>query len=341
MHLDKIILVTNAPQGKGLAWFYFRALKDINAAADIVILSEEKREYSASVLKRGIRKINYKLGSISKNKRINIEKELVDGQNFVLLFNNSDLLPKDIILLSENKNITLANYFSDHLYALTAQNTETAFTTIPFFDIIFTFATDLLPLYYQHGAKLVKRLPFAYCKYTHLNPIKNINPEFHDKLFYFGTHTLIIENLLSKIDNLINLEIEGIGWINSKHTQIKKKGTKDKPQIHDAMTVFARKAGAVINFTRAPHGCFHTMKTFELAIAKAANITNYSREQEEFFSKDSFLYFNTVDEMNLQIKKALHDHGLNNEIREKAFEQALPHSYHKRAVVMLEHIFDL
>lgn len=338
MQVDKIILVTNAPYGKGLAWFYFRALQDISAAKEIVILSEGNRQYGESIIKRGIRKINYNLGNISRDKRLKIENELIDGPNLVLLFNNSDLMQQDIFILSKNKNIFLANYFSDHLYALTAQNTQTAFKTIPYFDIIFTFATDLLPLYYQHGAKLVKRLPFAYCKYTHLKPISDIEPEFQDKLFYFGTHTSINENLLSKIDKNIKLEIEGNSWANSKDERLREIGTKAKPKTDDAMTVFARKAGAVINFTRAPHGCFHTMKTFELAIAKAANITNYSREQEEFFNNGSVLYFNTFAEMNKQIKLALNNKDLNTELREKSYQHALPHTYHKRAELLMEYI---
>ena len=333
---DKIILVTTAPKGVGLAWFYYKALTDIGAAKKIEIITEDNRDYNASIIKRGIRKINYKLGNISAEKRNKIEHKLIDGQNMVMLFNNSDLLPADIKLLSENKNIFLINYFSDHLYALHPERRATAIKTIPFFDIIFTFATDLLPIYYQHGAKRVERIPFAYCKYTHLEPTINIKPEFEDTLFYFGTHTSMIESWLDGIDTSVKLQIEGSSWINAKGPFLKEIGTKQKPKYGVAMTEYARKAGAVINFTRAAHGCFHTMKTFELAIAKAANITNYSREQDEFFNNGSFLYFNTFAEMNLQIKKALTDKNINEDLREKAFEQALPHTYHSRAEMLMK-----
>jgi len=338
---DKIILVTTAPKGVGLVWFYYRALIDINAAKEIDIITEDSRDYNASIIKRGIRKINYKLGSISSEKRKEIEGKLVDGQNLVMLFNNSDLLPSDIKILSNNANVFLTNYFSDHLYALHPTSRETAFKTIPLFDIIFTFAKDLLPVYYQHGAKLVKRIPFAYCKYTHLHPTKDIQPELTDTLFYFGTHTPMIEHWLSKINKSINFEIEGSSWINAKDQFLKEIGTKQKPKSGKAMTVYARKSGAVINFTRANHGCFHTMKTFELAIARAANITNFSREQEEFFNNGSFLYFNTFAEMNKQIKLALTNKDLNIELREKAYEQALPHTYQNRAEMLMDIIIKL
>ncbi|NPA43954.1 MAG: glycosyltransferase family 1 protein [Chlorobi bacterium] len=335
---DKIILVTTAPKGIGLAWFYYRAFKDINAAKKIEIITEDNRDYNASIIKRGIRKINYKLGRISFEKRKEIEGKLIDGKNIVMLFNNSDLLPDDIKALSDNKNVFLTNYFSDHLYALHPTSKDTAFKTIPLFDIIFTFAIDLLPVYYQHGAKLVKRIPFAYCKYTHLNPTKNIQPEFLDTLFYFGTHTPMIENWLKNIDNSIKLQIEGSSWLNANDARLKKIGTKQKPKSGEAMTVYARKAGAVINFTRANHGCFHTMKTFELAIAKTANITNFSREQQEFFKDGSFLYFNTFAEMNYQIEKALKNKNLNLELREIAYEQALPHTYKNRAEMLMSYV---
>jgi len=336
MKPDKIILVTTAPKGVGLVWFYYRAFKDINAAKEIDIITEDNRDYNASIIKRGIRKINYTLGNISAEKRKLIESKLIDGQNMVMLFNNSDLLPADINVLSENKNIFLTNYFSDHLYALHPTSRATAIKTISLFDIIFTFATDLLPVYYQHGAKIVKRIPFAYCKYTHLEPTKNIQPEFNDTLFYFGTHTSMIEHWIANINNKTKLQIEGSSWVNANNTRLKNIGTKPKPKSGEAMTVFARKAGAVINFTRAAHGCFHTMKTFELAIAKAANITNYSKEQEEFFNNGSFLYFNTFSEMNKQIKLTLTNKNLNTELRERAYEQAFPHTYHNRAEKLLE-----
>ncbi len=332
---DKIILVTTAPKGIGLAWFYFRAFKDINAAKEIEIISEDNRDYNASIIKRGFRKINYKLGNISAEKRKKIESKLIDGQNMILLFNNSDLLPADIKILSENKNIFLTNYFSDHLYALHPTNRATAIRTISLFDLIFTFATDLLPVYYQHGAKLVKRIPFAYCKYTHLDPTENLQPKINDTLYYFGTHTVMIEDCLGKINNSINLKIEGSSWANAKTERLRNIGKKRNPKTGESMAVFAQKAGAVINFTRAAHGCFHTMKTFELAIAKAAIITNYSREQNEFFNHESFLYFNTSAEMNRQINRALTNSDLNAELREKAFEQALPHTYHNRAETLL------
>ena len=85
--------------------------------------------------------------------------------------------------------------------------------------------------------------------------------------------------------------------------------------------------------------CLHTMKTFELAIASACVISNFSEEQNAFFpNNDSMIYFNTKNEMLKKINLFLLDSNKNMEIRRNAFLKAKSHYYHARCISLINYI---
>ena len=138
-------------------------------------------------------------------------------------------------------------------------------------------------------------MPFGYCKYTHLEVSKDIPYVENDNVYYFGTWTPKIEECLVPLQDF-NLHIEGNLWQNSTSKKLQNasiSSTKD-----ERMSVMARKAGVVVNFTRALHGCFHTMKTFELPISRTAIVTNWSAEQEEFLKPNiDCLYYDSIKDI--------------------------------------------
>lgn len=335
MKFDKVVLCTDAPSEQGLAYYYFRAFRDILGVGQVVIVDEGNRKYDATIGERGIRRIKQEMGLLSKSKYESVLKVLSSGNNLVILFGNSDLRPKEIKLLSENPLIYLVNYLSDHPNGLYQSRQVEVIQCLPYFNLILTFATDILPVLYQYGAKRVERIPFAYCKYTHLQPVKDVSTEFPDKVFYFGTWTPDIEKWLIHLLDF-NLEIEGNSWHNAKNVTLRKIATKKRPHTDSNMAIMARKAGVVVNFTRARHGCFHTMKTFELTAAGACVVSNFSSEQNEFFKDGhSMNYFNTADEMRHKVQMMLSNVSAANDIRKNAFMVALPHSYHSRCETLL------
>lgn len=336
MEFEQIILCTDAPAKQGLAYYYFLALRDIIGEKRVVLIDEEGREYGSSLVARARRRIQLETGQLSRAKCLRVMETVKTGKkNVIMLFNNADLQVADIELLANNKDIYLINYLSDHPYGMYAQRQKEVLAGLPFFDLVITFAEDLLPVLYQLGARKVERLPFGYCTYTHLEPSKAITERFPDSIYYFGTWTSAIENWLLCLTDF-NLVIEGNSWQSANSKTLRSIGTKAKPNTDHNMAMLAKKAGLVVNFTRATHGCFHTMKTFELTVAGALVLSNYSREQAAFFPADkAMLYFNTKEELRNKVQSYLYNPSAFESIREQAIEYAVPHSYKDRGEKLL------
>ncbi|HMG15101.1 MAG TPA: glycosyltransferase [Saprospiraceae bacterium] len=337
MKFDQIILCTDAPERQGLAYYYYLAFRDIIGVDKVSIIDEEKRKYDASLISRIYRRFQLKMNVLSRKKYLRLLNGILPSKRYiVILFNNANLKYKEIKSLSDSENIYLANYLSDGLFGMNSQKQTEVIESLHLYELVTTFATDLLPVLYQMGAKKVARIPFAYCKYTHLESTASLTFMPEKKLYYFGTWTPTIELWLSYLLEF-DLVIEGNGWGNAKNKIIRKIGTKKNPGTDQNMAILARKAGLVINFTRAQHGCFHTMKTFELTASGACVLSNYSREQEEFFKNGkSIIYFNTPKEMVEQVNYYFNNPIESNSIRDEAIKAALPNSYHVRAKQFLD-----
>ena len=330
MNFDRIILCTDAPHGQGLAYYYYRAFCDEVGHEKVRIIDEGDRQYGASLLERGSRRLKHDLGWLSRRRYNRLLSDLAVGKNLVILFNSGDLANGEIRKLADHSSIYLVNYLSDSPYGIVPSRQEGILNSIPYFRLVCIFAKDLMPVLYQLGAQRVERIPFGYCKYTHLEPSKNIQVEFPDNVFYFGTWTPEIESWLEPLSSY-GLHIEGNGWGSAARRKLREVGTRKKPNTDHNMAIMARKAGVVVNFTRAKHGCFHTMKTFELAVAGACVLSNFSEEQNEFFKdNESMAYFNTVDEMKMKIEYFLKEPSEAHRLRDEARKAAMPHSYHNR-----------
>ena len=339
MEIHKIILCTDAPKNQGLAYYYYRAFCDLLTPEKVVIVDEENRNYGASIAHRAIRRIQAELGRLSREKTDRIFTQLqndVQSVNVVILFNNAGLDAKDIRRLADTRNVYLINLLSDSPYGMVQARQQEVFGTLPFFDLVVIFANALVPVLYQMGAKKVLRVPFGYCKYTHLITEPLASPQFPDKVYYFGTWTPTIEQWLEPLVGH-NLVIEGNGWANAASSNLREIGTAHKPNTGRNMSTLARQAGLVVNFTRAPHGCFHTMKTFELPVSGACVLSNYSDEQNEFFpDNEAMVYFNTPAQMVSKVDALFANPERSFEIRRAAIGRAIPHSYHERAQQLLQ-----
>jgi hypothetical protein len=332
-----VILVSGYSFGKGLSYYYYRAFVDYLGENNVKSVSEN-RGYSTSLIARIKNKVAHVSGLRSSGKLTDIYNALNDKMlNIVVLFNTSNLNEKNIVQLSLKKNIFLVHVLSDHPMGMLANTKEITINTLKYFDLVITMAKDLVPVLYQWGAKNVLRLPFAYCKYTHWIP-EEINCEYPNKLFYFGTWTPDIEEWLSHLTKF-DLVIEGTHWQFAKNSILRQLGTKSNLQADRNMAITARKAGIVVNFTRATHGCFHTMKTFELPAAGACVVTNRSEEQVEFFKEDiDCVYFNTPQEMCNKIEYLFNHPEVINTMRESAKATAKDHNYHERVRRLLDEV---
>jgi len=337
MEFNKIILCTEAPKNTGLAYYYYLAFRDILSDEKVVLIDEGDRRYEASLISRAQRKLNYLRGKSSVEKMNQILESCDEsGKNIVILFNTANIRLEEIKKLSEKKYIYLIHLLSDSPYGMYPSRMQLTFQSLPLFHMVCIFAKALVPVLYQMGASRVERVPFGFCKYTHLIAENASEPELPNSVYYFGTWTPVIEDWLVNLKGF-DLHIEGGLWKNAKDKDLMTIGTKPNPHTDRNMAAMARKAAVVVNFTRASHGCFHTMKTFELTAAGAAVVSNYSDEQVEFFKPGHAMsYFNTKDEMTACVKSLLEDREKNILLRSCAYQEAMKHSYHERAKEILK-----
>lgn len=337
-----VILITNAPAKTGIAWYYYLAFKDILGAENVIIIDEGSRVLKATIYQRVIYKVRERTGTQSKLKLKKIVQAVSPKKNnIIIVFNTANLAIEELSELRKLENIWLLHVLTDHPYAFYKDRKQLAFKTFSIYDAVVSFANDLIPVLYQLGAKKVWRLPFAYCKYTHY-----VNDDFStladtDIVAYFGTWSPEIENWIAPLKQF-NLQIEGHLWENAIDADLRALGNKPKIQLNRNMATAAREAAVVVNFTRAAHGCFHTMKTFELTAAGACVVSNTSEEQKEFFPVgEGVKYFNTKTEMVQQINFLLSNPAERQKQRINAVEQALPHHYHNRAKHLINCVDEL
>ena len=251
----------------------------------------------------------------------------------ILIFGLADLRHQELLSLWQT-GASLYVYISDSPFGMQPKARQAIFQVLPFFKSVFTFLQDMLPVYYQYGARNVQRIPFAYCRYTHLLDKPMRAPDGH--VYYFGTYGPLIEKWLIPLSDF-NLVIHGHDWERSRHPKLR--AAYKHPIALDHEMAKIANGQLVINFVRAEHGAGHSMKTFELPAAGACVITNRTDEQLGFFPEASCVtYFNTVPEMeNLVLEFVRNPQKITEKI--EARELYLKgQSYHERAGVLLKEL---
>ena len=208
---------------------------------------------------------------------------------------------------------------------------------LPILNSVFTFLNNLVPVFYRYGARRVCRVPFGYCRYTHLMSDEQLR-NFDGRIYYFGTYGPLIEKWLQPLLKF-NLVIHGHDWENAKSPAIRKAAMWDV--AHDRKMSETASGQLVVNFIRAQHGAGHSLKTFELPAAGACVITNRSEEQLEFFPEDSNVsYFDTKSEMESLVREFIKSPERIRQKLHKRKSYLEKQSYHERAVIMLEELED-
>lgn len=95
----------------------------------------------------------------------------------------------------------------------------------------------------------------------------------------------------------------------------------------------------VFNMVRAEHGCAHSMKTFEIPACGGFMLTNWTKEQAEFFEDDKdCVFFHTQEEMLDRAKYYISHDAQRRRIAEAGHAAVQPHSYVVRARQILDEI---
>jgi len=340
MNFSKIILVSDTPKDVGLAYYYSLALKDIINVNDVYLIDNFLIQWK--YFKIFNRYINYLFNIFNlKSKKIFIEiknKFTANDSVIIIFFNNGGLNTKYFNKLKKIDNLYLVNFLSDHPYGLQKSQHYILKESAHIFDLFISFSTTINPILYRFGAKKVFNLAFAYCKYTHYIDDKIVEKFDNNEIHYFGTWTKEIEDMLLPLLNF-NLKIHGASWEMSNNKEIRLIALNSSKSYYRNMVHLAKNAKIVINFTRAPHMCLHTMKTFELTIAGACVISNFSDEQNYYFpNNDSMVFFNTKEQMLERINYYLLNNIENIKIRNNAFLNAKSNNYHNRSKELINYL---
>ena len=332
-----ILLVTNSPEQRGLAYYYFLALRDNIGIDGVKLLSSQTKDYLSNepIYKKVARRLREKyFNNYSKWQTNRIVASLSkNSTTHILLFNSAGLLAEDIQKLSTLQNVRLYQYLSDSPSGMSTDKFSSCIPTLKYFDKVFVYARSLVPVIYQYGAKEVIYLPFGFCRYTHLKDHPS-QREIRQGVYYFGTWGPLIEEALKPLTKL-GLNIEGNLWERSKYPHLKSAAQSGAIK-EGSMAEKAAQAAIVINFIRAQHGCFNSMKTFELAAAGACVITNRTEEQLDFFDDlKEAVYFDSQQEMVEKIEQLLNNEDLQKAIRTNAYVKVQRHSYHERAKTLI------
>ena len=340
MNFNKIILVSDTPKEMGLAFYYNLALKDTFNANNVFLINNFLIQWK--YLKILNKYINYLFNILSiKQKKITnkiLDNLQVNDSVIVIFFNNGGLNTNFLNKLRKFENLFLVNFLSDHPYGLQKSQHYILKQSAHLFDLFITFSTTINPILYRFGAKKVFNLPFAYCKYTHYIDDKILQQFDNNEIHYYGTWTKEVEEMLIPLLDY-NLKIHGGTWDKSKNKDLRSIAHNSSKSYSRNMIKSARNAKLVINFTRAPHMCLHTMKTFELTIAAACVISNFSEEQNYYYpNNDSMVFFNTKEQMLEKINYYLYNDDENIRIRKNALLKAKENNYHNRSKELINYL---
>lgn len=332
-----ILIISNAPKNIGLPYFYYLALKEsIGSKEEVKYLYSQNKEYVPPV---HIRIYNRFKSLIHNNSLIvtqSVLEVLKDQQNVKLfLFNSSGISPEHLGLIKQKIKGVIINYISDSPFGMDPIKFRNVTQSLPLIDLTVAYSDLLKPVLYQYGAKEVITVPFGFCKFNHYRAFSENFIDNHS-VFYFGTWGKQIEEWLFCLKDF-NLFIEGHYWEKSKYSFLRKAAKKSPGQATQSeMSSTANNAAVVVNFIRAEHGCYNSMKTFELPAASTCVVTNNTKDQNDFFDANAFAYFDNKTQMVKNISDILSDSSINASYRKAAQEQVKKHSYSSRAIDILE-----
>jgi spore maturation protein CgeB len=335
--LKILILTENKPYDYSLESFYLNAfskIKDIEA--EIIYLNDKQGFYTR--LTQKILREYYRISDKSRPANFNSDKllEVIKRKNpDVIITAKLDILSESFLSQLKSVSKILLNINPDHPYVIHKNNIDVLLNTLKYYDAVFTFGKGIIPVYYQLGAKQVYWLPFAYDPEIHF--VSKTSDYIYD-CSYFGSWAKIQEHYISSLmDENYKVGIFGPRWYKSKNKNVKKSWIKDAG-IGKGISAEVSKSRIVFNLIRAEHGCFHSMKTFELPACGAFIISNRSNEQLEFFPETAVCYFDTLDELKEKVKFYRNKDDIRNKFIKESLDFVKNHTYDARATNLVNFI---
>jgi len=249
--------------------------------------------------------------------------------DLTIVFNGYYMNRQIIKYIKKEKSRKIINIQTDNIFF----KKNVLLKDINFFDRIYVWSKYIRKEIVQNcniNEDKVLFLPFGYDQFHNLNKKIKIN----DKIFFYGAWDKNRENFLSKMDCRI-LKICGNQWENAK-ISFKKKFDINKSLKGKSLAKEVSKSLLCINLFRDQAKNFINMRTFEVMGYGGNLLSEYSKEQSEFFKNYSHLYyFKDIKEIDNIYKKILLKKKQLHKARQKNKLKIKKHDYLHRAKFIL------
>jgi spore maturation protein CgeB len=287
-------------------------------------------------------KIRYKLGDNSVFENLNIELIRYCTEmkpDIVWVFKGFEIFPETILKL-KNLDIFLVNYNPDHPFIRTSvmHGGKNIPEAVPIYDLHFAYSKSLVEKLRSEYSKECVRLPFGYELDNDTFRMCKSESEI-ERLCFIGTPDLVRTKLLVEIAKKgFEIDVYSLTYPFEKFLR-SVKGIRLFPVITgQEFWKNVRRYRIQLNFLREHNIGSHNQRTFEVPAMGGVLLSEYSKEQSDFFIENNEVFFfrneiDMVDKISFLLKLNSREIG---DIRKNAREASLNnrYSYKERAEIV-------
>ena len=334
------ILILNVGEDYSLGWSYFRAF---SALGHECIYVDPGKLLGRSILWR------------SRITRRLFERSVIDRFNRGWL---DDLVAIDADMIWVGKGAWAAPWLweqyrarrpSTRLVCYNADDPVTSYSrggnrpwvteSISQFDLFCTYKTDITDALYEHNARNVAVIPFAWDPDIH--PSHLGEPIRHDLIFVGNGDTYREEWLdcLLREPWTKDCDIAIYGsWPKVRSGAVRRR-LRGGGLTKAAMARAIASSKVSINILRRQNEGNHNMRNFETPGSGGVNASQYSEQQAAIFPEGSAsYYFRSMDDVGAVLQEAVANDDRREAIRREASAIVANHTYRERALALLEQL---
>lgn len=201
--------------------------------------------------------------------------------DFIFVIKGKWINPKTLVVLKRQIGERLLVNFNPDSPWEPENSSKRLLTSIPIYDLHFTWNSHLKQHFWEVGARNVEFLPFAYDPQLHF-PVEVHEQKWQFDAVFVGTYSAHRDKLLSQVVGC-KVAIWGNGWERSTH--VPKDWLKGEAVYGEQSTRLLSLAPAAINILRPQNAGSHNMRTFEIPATCNAMLTTRSEEQSLWFAE--------------------------------------------------------